>query len=172
MAYPEESAWDEDPSWQGDYDDSIEGVAWGTDLELQQGWPGDWPDDEEEFAFGTVTTDELHGVLAFTSSQRNVSAYQKASLAITSGDVNEPAPPEGHVSLWGGAEHEEVAEAAVEFASSARTFLEARELLNSVRVARGYFPVVGVAAIPTNLSGPVPTAGKSRSKGNEANGRK
>ena len=58
---------------------------------------------------------------------------------------------------------EEVQMAEQAFAQASRTFEEARNLLQAVRSARGYFPVVGVGAYPSEA--PPPPAGRGRGSG-------
>lgn len=55
--------------------------------------------------------------------------------------------------LYDGTEHDDIKEARQLYANQARTFAEAQKLLNDVRVARGYYPAVGMAAIPDSGSG-------------------
>lgn len=57
------------------------------------------------------------------------------------------------VSIHDGTEHEDVEAVAQACANQARAFAEARKLLNDVRIARGYYPVVWVATIPDSGRG-------------------
>ena len=66
----------------------------------------------------------------------------------------------------------ELHDAAATMASAARTFQEARALLNSVKEARGYFPIVGLGAyqpgqrmVSTAAKGKSKTKGKGKTKG-------
>ena len=75
------------------------------------------------------------------------------------------------VEQFGGDFDEAEAYAFGETSSAARTFQEARRLLSEVRGARGYFPVVGIAAMPTSTFDQDRGAGKTQGKGRGTYGR-
>ena len=117
-----------------------------------------WDDEAESWDWNEPSWENGHDIFLEELSAVDGSGWP---LALEDGTVDgRPLPAEtaAGTSLIDGLEHPEIAEAATAFAAQARTFQEARKLLNDVRMARGYFPVVGIAAVPA-------TSGQSKGKG-------
>jgi hypothetical protein len=146
-----DAAQDASWAWTGEYDEGSASSAYWTG-DFDYGYPTEYPD----YQYEEYTYNEEEEELA-------------AAIDMVAEDAQRMQSDEGLKA------DAELHDAAATMAAAARTFAEARTLLNNVKEARGYFPVVGLGAWQPP-AGPAETSppgqGKNRVKGKKGKGGK
>ena len=147
-------------------------------LDTTQDAPWTWPDDYDDYGASTAywTGDYDYGYTTEYPADYQYEEYahneEEEELAAAIDMVAEDAQLLQSDELK---PDTELQDAAATMAAAARTFAEARTLLNNVKEARGYVPVVGLGAWhpPAGpATAPVSSQGKNRVKGKKGKGGK